>query len=417
LVIRWLGKEDYGQLVLALSIYAMSSIFLDPGIGKLIVSEVAKERGEQQSGKIKYLLVRYGQMELAIGFFFLFTMFVSSHWLSVFIPKEIVLLIGLYLFFTGIKNVFFNTFYSHTLYHYQALLEILGASFRLILIIIFLGLLDMGLVGAMATYPLSLIFAIFFISPFWLKSVSYLKKIKIQNVPIFPTLLKEQGKFVILLTPVKTIQDQIPVWIVRGILGVEAVAIYGVAQKAFGFIYSFYNSLETAIFPLISETIISQWSQVKEIVGRSIKYSFWISILVVPALWITAPMLFELAFTERYIISITVFRYFLLVLFIYSFLLVQRPLFFALEALNYHFFCYLLGIPLYIFLLLVLIAKIGVPGAPLALLGHSIFLANFRFHFLRKIKSDFQINLLNLFQIDSFDLKMLKRLWGRLART
>lgn len=412
LVIRWLGIEDYGQLVLALSIYAIASMFLDPGIGGLIVSEVAKGRGEQQQGKVKLFLTRYGQMELGLGVLLFLVMFFASSLLEVFIPKEVVLIIGAYLFFTGIKNILITSFFSHTLYHYQVLLEVIQSIGRLILVILLLGWLEMGLLGAMITYPLSLMLAIVFISPFWLKSLSYLKKAEIQKGPIFSALLKEQGKFVVLVTFTKQVQDQAPVWILRGILGLEAVAIYGVAQKVFNFLFSFYKSIEITIFPLTSEMVSSQWTKVKEMVGKSMKYSLWISLLVVPVSWIAAPFLFELAFSEKYIASVPVFRLFLLFLFIYSFtLLVQRPLFFALGALKYHFYCYFLSLVLYFLTLWLLISQMGVSGAVWALIVNGVVIGYLRFYFIRKVKPDFKINVRGLFHFDTFDKEMLKKGW------
>lgn len=416
LVIRWLGMEDYGQLVLALSIYAIASMFLDPGIGGLIVSEVAKGRGEQKPEKVKLYLVRYGQMELGFGLLLFLGLFFVSPWITVFFPKEVVLIIGVYIFFTGIRNILTTSFYSHTLYRYQVLLGVIQSVGRLLLVILLLGWLKMGLVGAMITYPLSIIIAIIFIFPFWLKSVSYLKEVEIQKGSIFSDLLKEQGRYILLLTPVKKVQDQVPIWMIKSILGFEAVAIYGVAQKAFGFIFSFFRALETTIFPLTSEMVSSQWDKVKEMVGRSIKYSLWISLLVVPVLWVMAPFLFELAFSEKYIASIQVFRLFLLVLFIYSFILIQRPLFFALGALKYHFYCYLSSIGLYSFTLWLLISQVGVSGAAWALIINGAAIGYLRFYFIRKIKPDFKISIWSLFHFDALDKEMFKRGWRAVSQ-
>jgi O-antigen/teichoic acid export membrane protein len=416
LVIRWLGRVDYGKLALSLSIYATASILLDPGIGSLIVSQVAKERGEQRLGKIKYFLVRYGQIEIGLGFVLLFITFFGSYWVSDFITKEIVLLIGAYLFFAGIKNIFINTFYSYALYHYQVLLEVLSATFRLILVILLLGWIEMGLVGAMLTYPLSLVLAIVTISPFWLKTVKYLRKIKIQSTTIMPPILMDQGKFAILFTITKTIQDQIPVWIVKAILGMESVAIYGVAQRAFSFIFSFYKTLESTIFPLASEMINSQWSRVKEMFIKGMKYSFLISLLVVPVLWIAAHSIFGIAFSEKYIASVPVFRLFLLLLFIYSFTLVPRPLFYALGLLKYHFYSLLPSISIYPLILWIFISEGGVSGAGWAIIINSIVIGLLRYYFLRKNKPDFKIRIRSLFWFDALEREIFGKGWRNFSK-
>ncbi len=192
-------------------------------------------------------------------------------------------------------------------------------------------------------------------------------------------------------------------------MGLEAVAIYGVAQKMFAILFSFYRSLETTIFPLTSEMVLSQWSRVKEMVGKSIKYSLWFSILIVPVVWLMAPFLFELAFSKKYITSVPIFRLFLLSLFIYSFGLVQRPLFFALGALRYHFYIYVVSTLFYSFNLWLFTSQIGVIGAVWALIINGIIIGFLRFYYLKKIKPDLKINVRGLFYFDAFDKEMLNR--------
>jgi len=240
LVIRALGKLDYGRLVLALSVYSVGTIFLDLGLGKVISSEIARSRGEKRLDQVKRFLLRYSQMELGGGALLLIVPILASPWINkAYSPMiaRLFIIMGAYLFLTGIKNLFGTTFYSYTLYHYLTFLQVTFALFRLLLVLLLVMWLKQGLMGAILTYPLSLAIAILLLSPFWWRVVSPLKKVKASKEPVFRKALKDQGTYVILMLPFKNIQDQLPVWMIKALLGTEMVAIYAVAQRGFSLLF------------------------------------------------------------------------------------------------------------------------------------------------------------------------------------
>jgi len=316
--------------------------------------------------------------------------------------------VGAYLFLTCIKNLLSTTFYSYTLYHYLILLEVAFALLRLLLVLLLITWLKQGLIGAVLTYPLSLAITILLLSPFWCRTVLPLRKVKASKEAVFRKALKEQGSYIVLMLPFKDIQDQLPVWMIKVLLGTEMVAIYAVAQRGFSLFYSLLNSLETTLLPLASEKISSDWETTKRMLNKATKYAFWSGALLVIGGWLFAPIFYRLLFSEKYLEAVPVFRICLFALSIYPFALIQRPLFYALRAQKYLFYAYVIGDCFYALFLYLFISQLGVLGAALALLINGGIMIPVRYYFLYRIKSDFRIDIKNIFQIDEFDKRMFK---------
>jgi len=324
---------------------------------------------------------------------------------------------GAYLFLTGIKNLFGTTFYSYTLYHYLTFLQVTFALFRLLLVLLLVTWLKQGLMGAILTYPLSLAIAILLLSPFWWREVSPLKKVKASKEPVFRKALKDQGSYVILMLPFKNIQDQLPLWMIKVLLGTEMVAIYAVAQRGFSLFYSLLNSLEATLLPLTSERISTDWETTKRMLNRATKYASWSAALLVIGGWLCAPLLYRLLFSEKYMEAVPVFRIYLFVLSVYAFMLIQRPLFYALRAQKYLFYAYVIGDCFYALFLYLFVSQLGVLGAALALSVHGAVIASLRHHFLHHLCPDFRISFKALFLMDEFDKRMFKeKILSRLQR-
>ncbi|MHA1712714.1 MAG: oligosaccharide flippase family protein [Candidatus Ranarchaeia archaeon] len=420
LVIRTLGALDYGWLALSLSAYSIGTVFLDLGLSNVISSEIARSRGKKRLDQVKRFLLRYSQMELGGGSLLLIVPILASPWINkAYSPMlaRLFIIVGTYLFLTGIKNLFSTTFYSYTLYHYLTFLQVTFALLRLLWVLLLVIWLKQGLMGAILTYPLSLAITILLTSPFWWRVVSPLKKIKASKEPVFRKALKEQGGYVILTLPFKNIQDQLPPWMIKALLGTEMVAIYAVAQRGFSPLFSLLRSLETTLLPLASERISTDWQTTKTMLNKATKYASWVAALLVIGGWLLAPLFYRFLFSEKYLEAVPVFRIYLLVLFVYAFLLIQRPLLYALRAQKYLFYAYLMGVPFYILLLYLSISWLGVLGAALALSLHGVVIASLRYYFLHQLCPDFRISFKALFLIDEFDKRMFKeKILSRLQR-
>ncbi len=206
---------------------------------------------------------------------------------------------------------------------------------------------------------------------------------------------------------VKDLANNLTPWIIEYFLGVTSVAIFSVAIKFSNLFESVIKSLETTLMPITSKEIF-KWEKTKFMLNRSIKYALWISIISIIFLWILAPFLIEILFTRDYIASVTVFRILLLTLIAYSFSLIFRPLFYALKKQKYLFYSYLTSLFSLVILEILLVQFIELVGIAIAILLYSLLLTLSRYYFIKKVKTDFKIDVKSFFKIDEFDKKLFK---------
>jgi len=398
--------------------FLIASIFLDLGVASVMTTDVSREIGAKRTDRVKSLLVRYAQAELVMGFVLFIIAIVSSFLITNIYTEVIVGLVRIGSFFlilTGIKNIFTVVFNSHLKFKYFSFMQITESFFKLVFVVILILIMKGGIIEAMLIYPLSIFMAIVFSSPLLVRTVKYLKTVKRAKESLFFKTIRGHGKWVIGSFSIKDLTNNITPWIVEYFLGVSSVAIFSVAIKFSHLFESLVKSLETALMPITSKEIFKR-EKIKFMLNRSIKYALWISIISLVILWIVAPFLIEILFTKDYFASVPIFRILLFALITYSFTFVFRPLFYALKAQKYLFYSYMVSLFSLVALEVLLVQFIGLVGIVIALLFNSLIIAILRYHFVKKIKFDFKIEIEGFFKIDEFDKKIFRKIWYRFKK-
>jgi len=412
ILIRALDIFDFGLLALILAGFMILTIFLDLGVASVIITDVSREIGNKRQDKVKGLLLRYAQVEVAMGFI-LFMITISA---SIFIEDifggvimGLVRIGSVFLMLTGIKNVFMVVFNSHLNFRYFSFMEIIEGCSKFVFVVVFILIMNGGVIEAMLIYPLSVFMGLLLSAPLLFKTVKYLKTVKMVRESLFFKSIKNHGKWAIASVSVKNLTGNLTPWIIEYFLGVSSVAIFSVATKLSNFLDGLIKSLETTLSPITSKEI-SNWKRTNFMLNRSIKYALWIIIPLFVISWVLAPILIEILFTESYLGSVPVFRIIMITFIIYSFGLVFRPLFFALKLQKYLFYSYLIGLLSLIILEVLLIQFIGILGAAAAVVFNSFITTLLRYYFAKRVKPDFNIDLREFLKIDEFDRKIFRKI-------
>jgi O-antigen/teichoic acid export membrane protein len=409
-IVRTLGRFEYGLIVLALSAVNITSTFLDFGIGGVITADVAREIGRDRFDRSKSLLYRYAQLQVFTGLLLFFVVFFSNFYFEQRyseLVSKLVQISAFMLLVNGAKNIYIAVFNSHLEFRQVTIIQVGETIFRLLYVLVFLFILDAGIFGVMASYPLSILTAVLLTSPrFYSKAMNY-KGIERSQESLFFSTLTGHGKWVVGMIPFKRLGDNIPPWIIQFILGVEAVAIFQVARRVAGFIVSFISPLEQVLMPIIPKEI-ENIDKVNKIISRSYKYSFWLSTLVVIASILAASIVFEFLFGLAYIASVPVFRVLVFIAIIYAFNLTMRPLFFGFKTQKHLFIIYVLG-----FLVLVVLGSIftlilELMGMAVVYLGIGIFGFLLRYRYIKRLGVKIEFN--NILKIDDYDKNLLQKI-------
>ena len=406
LVFRYLDLPAYGRLTLALSLYAAATIFLNFGLGGVFTAEIARSRGSGDLARVKFLLSRYLYLNATTGVL-LFAVFVG---VGIQRGNPLWSVMGTYLLTTALNGAANVLFHSYTRYRRLAAQSITRSLSRLLL----LATLPLWwradvLVGVAWTYPLMDCAALLVSVRLARVALRDLRGVQTAGYSFASLidLFRQQGIYATLSIPVKKVADQLPVWFLKALIGDVAVGVYGAAQKGFSLFFAFFRSLETTIFPLVSEQFEVDKERLQIALRQMQKYTFWLGLVTAVVGGLAAHWLILIVAGEEYLAAVPVFRLMLWLLVVYAFLQSQRPLFYALGQQRWLFVMYVVSTAIYALLLWIGISTLSVRGAVLAALINSAVFSGVRLFVLWRLEPQMLIDPRGIFKVEGFD----RRLW------
>lgn len=334
LVIRELGTYQYGIVILAISIATGLNIFLDFGIGNVIVADVASNIGENKIDKAKNLLKSYAKLEIFLGLFLSVVVLLVSFYAEKKYSKEVTALVriaSLMILLNSVKNIYVIIFHSFSQFKFLALLYGIESVSRFLFVLLFVVLMNGGTPSVMITYLLSPFIAMIVLTPPLFVCIK-----KMRDVPVFKTAIlwntvKGHGKFQIILNFSESLLETLRVWIIQYFSGVNAVAVFQVAMRFSGYLSQLVFSATGPLLSVLSEELARDKENVKKTIIQISKYLTWVSVVTMVLAWLFTPAVFHIFFGSKYDESIPVIKWFLLAYLIGGVNILMKPLFFALK--------------------------------------------------------------------------------------
>ena len=415
LLIRFIPITDYGRLTLALSARSIGTVFLDLRLGQFITAEVARCRAKDRPDQVKRFLLRYGQMNVLVGGGFI-ALALGVYWLVRWLFSPLIawlaLIVGVDLFITAWRNTIITTFRGYTLFTHQGGFESLESFSKLGLIVLLVIFADRGVEGAILIYPLSTLIALLLVLPKWLGIVASLRQVPASREPVFRRGLCGPGKWAVIAGQLKQVQAELPVWVVRQVLGVSGVAVYAVAQKGYTYTVILLKTLEETLLPLFSENVDVEWEATHWLVHSATKYALVGAIALAVVGLFLAPFMYDVIF--EYPTAVSTYRVLLACLPVYALgALHQRPMLVALQGQKYEVISSLFSM---IWLALVMslgLIWLGVVGAAVGLFVNACTVWVLRYAFIRRLKPEFHVVWGDLLRIEEHDRKLFAWIWKR----
>ncbi|MEM4630439.1 MAG: oligosaccharide flippase family protein, partial [Candidatus Diapherotrites archaeon] len=273
ITINLLGAKQFGILALSMSILSIITLILDMGLSKLVVSEAARPKNEN-----KGLLLGYGIIQTIISITIGTIIIIFSKSISELLSYEIqqiLILIGALVVLSGIKNTIITTLQTETKFSTYGKLLLLESLFRLILITIFLNFLTKKTEYVLLAYLITeFIIAILFLKSITIKKTTFKEELK--EVKNLLTIIKQHGKWSFAISLLRSIESNLPIWIIQTFLGTTAVGIYSALLKIQTTAIRLFEPLETILYPTISK--ISQTKDYEKMIYRTTKYILYLSL-------------------------------------------------------------------------------------------------------------------------------------------
>jgi O-antigen/teichoic acid export membrane protein len=422
LTFRYLTPDAYGRLSLFLSFYQTGNTILTLGLNGVITSEIARARGNNEWGWLRYVTGWYTFFVIAFSII-QFLIFWGIGQFST--DTRMWQIMGVYLLLSAPNNLVVLLFHSATRYRRMALLTVVRSLCRVILLAT-LPWWWFGdiLTGVTLTYPfLEIVTLVTGILTSRHLFAEYKKAASQKGTYVFNQLwelIKVQGGYAILSVPVKNIAEQFPIWFLRVFAGETAVGLYSAAQRTFSFIFSTIRNIEITLFPLVAEQMEQAPERLKAALRQSQKYTLWFGVAVALGGSLLAPWILTLIAGEIYQKSIPLFRIIIWYLPLYAFAQSQRPLLFASGAQKWLFISYTIGAIAALITLPPAIMLMGIYGAAAGFIIYNGVVIGIRQRIVYSTLPQFWISPLTVFRLEPFDYQLWelvkKRIWGLITK-
>jgi O-antigen/teichoic acid export membrane protein len=420
LVLTHLNVHEYGLVELALSVFSLFGIFLLPGLNAVVIADMGIEKSKNNISQAKSIYWNYFYLQLALSIIAWSIVFFGSHLIASVYGDHISTLVQIvsFLFLLSPFRALYMVLYSvHNKFFTRSVFSFIEEFGKLSLLVACIFLFDFGIKGIIFTYVGSQVVSIVCMLP----SLVSLYRKNYHQIPMvrlpFLFLLKEHGKWGIMSNYMNIFGQNVRLWVIKGVLGTEAVGLFSLAQGLLN------NTISLISFSNVLSSVMPQYVHVKEkfhrIANKAIKYQLIAYLCVGVIAFFAFPSVLALFFPQ-YVAAFPLYRILLLSMVPNAFAVVLTPMIFALKAQKDLFAVMTIkavAIGLFGFVCMSLFGLYGIAYEFILVTCLYVFE---RYRRIKKISEGFSISRKDIFSIDENDdviidkvTSSLRRAWGR----
>jgi len=415
LVLSNLSVYEYGAVELALSVLPLMSIFMLPGLSTVVIADMGIEKSRGEMGKVKGLYLSFFKTNVLFALVAWAVLFFGSNIIAQFYNEHIGFLfkiVSISLLVSPIRAAYQTFFAVNLQFREQALVGIFEEICKLILVAVLVAYFKLGIIGMLFAVTLSqvgsaiLVFPRFFSS--YKKTLAPHKK---QAVSIL-SLIRAHAKWGILATYTGSFGQSARLFVIKGVLGTEAVGLFALALGLWNHLASLIQ-LPQVVGPLITQSVHDTHRFIT-LITKGIKYQFITFCISAVGALLFLPLLISFLF-PKYGAALPLFNILLLMLVPMSFDYFFNYAFFALRAQKDLFIA-----SLYKVILTLLFFWIGGTYFGLSGIGYGFVLVSSlycieRYRRLKKLIPGFVISPKMFFKVDELDMLVVRKLIGTVS--
>lgn len=415
LIVSHLTVYDYGLTQLVISVFSTVAGLLLPGLGSVLIADLARDRGAWRIAQLGTLARQYLVLQIILGTLAFLILFAGSLPLAAYIHRPDIgyyLVIIAFLFLTspflGVLGVLAA---AELRFGLQSALSVLGEAIKLLFLLIFFYGFGLGISGVLLSMVLTPLVISVVTLPWAWKSFKPLISAPPAEESIWK-LMTSHRLWGIASSYLATLTQNLRLWFIQLFLGTEAVAFFSFAQGLF----SQASALIT--FGVVTNPVLAHAAHDPERLGdftmRTLKYHVWIALAALVPGMIVTPFFIHWFF-PAYAPAILISVIYLLVLIPGAVNIATTAAYTALQKQREYFFRATLVRSVSIAILtpplLLLFGLIGSAIEPILTLSISTFE---RIRMLRLLLPSFVPSLSTLFVYDATDRALVSRLMNRL---
>lgn len=330
LMLRSLGVAEYGSLELTLSMVALFSIFMLPGLDMLITADMSIAKGVGAFGKALGILRMFFLLQVALAFTAFAVAFLTAEWWGHLydISPTHVRLVALLFLMGPVRTAYSVLFRVQLRFFLQSLITFLEEAAKMVILASLFFLSEITIAGVILAMVAAQAVALVLLAvPFARTWASLGAGNRAERISRGDSFLG-RGVWTVLTTYVGNLGKTARLWIIQRLLGAEAVGLYAVALGLIGHTLALVP-LYSVLSPLLSQYAHERERFVK-ILNKGMKYQFIAYLLVGVAAFFAFPPVISWLF-PTYAAAMPLFKVMLLGLVPVAFISVLTPAFFALK--------------------------------------------------------------------------------------
>jgi O-antigen/teichoic acid export membrane protein len=409
LILTNLSVQEYGLIELSLSVVSVFGIFLLPGLGAVVIADMGIEKSKINTPQVKAIYWNYFYLQLFLSIIAWLLVFGGSSILANIYGSHIGTLIKIVSFlfiFSPFRSLFMVLFSVHNKFFSRNIFSFIEEVGKLALLVIVIFAFDLGLNGILFTYVGSQLIPMIFMLPNLLSVYYKNYNCESNTLPIF-FLLKAHGKWGIMSNYMNTFGQNIRLWVIKVVLGTEAVGLFSLAQGLLS------NTSSLISLSGVLSSILPQHVNLKEkfhrVANKAIKYQLIAYVFIGVIAFLAFPPILSIFF-PKYIESFPLFRILLLSLIPNAFAVVLTPMIFSLKAQKDLFVVMTIKAVAIAFFGLIFMNLFGLYGIAYEFILVTCLYVFERYRRIKKLSSGFNISIKDFLSLDSDDRIILDKI-------
>lgn len=409
LILHQLSVYEYGLSELIFSVISTMSIVLLPGLDSAITSDLAVERARGELGRMKAIFLRYFSVSFVLSTIAWAILFfgssIAAHMAGNDSIEYFLKIVSFSFFLSPLRGMAQMMAVIEARFFDQSFYNVVEEVAKCLFLLLFFFGFHYGINGLLLAIVFSQLLTFFIYIPRTLSAYRYFGHVQADDGQVFWQILRKHRKWSVALSYMNNLSKTMQLWIIRLLLGTEAVGLYAFTTGVVGQIVSFlpFSSIMISIFP----RFVDNRNELIRIFKSSIKAQFIVSTILLVCGYIGAPILFWIfpkynqASSLVYIVLLSVIPSGVVGIF--------TPMFHTLKGQFAYFVSMIWKFAFASIFLVIGIMCFGIPGIGIAVVLGLTASAIERTIRLRSLIPGFTFSSSELFSLDETEISLLKR--------
>ena len=413
IILRSLSIYEYGLSQLVLSVISSVGIFLLPGLNSVIVADLSAERGRSAYGRMKSVFLQFtglsAGLSLAAWIVLFFGSSLAAHWAGNDAIGALIRIASFTVLVSPLRTMAQTLATVELRFVDQSLYSSIEELSKTFCLVIFLLILQLGIYGLLLSIVISQFVTVLLYIPRTWSAYRVFGSAQAVEGHAFWDILRRHRKWSIAGSYIGTLGQTLQLWIIRLLLGTEAVGLFSFADGIVSQVTSFLP-FGVVLAPLLPR-YVDKLADFARYVKSSIKAQVAFSFVLIIATFVGLPIL--LFIFPKYQPAQLIIIAEIWVIIPSAVVSIYTPAFAALKEQYAYFWSNTWKVFFLLIFTPLAIVLWGVTGTGIGTVLFMLASAIERTWRLRKVLPDFSFSLNEFFYVDAYERVLIEQVWGR----